>query len=287
MLRYLSDAFWARSGVPLLRIVPINVLAVAGIIAGGFFDHSIWFGGAGFEALYLLVLTSNPRFRQLVDETRGTQRPELRETAQDALLDSLGTPARQRAAVLQQKLVDIERLYRESQVEDYLHESNVDALRRMKALFIDLLVAERNIHLTVGRSNRRELEAQRDTLVRELSDTSLAPSLRDSKQSTLDAVQQRIVNLAQRDETLAQIDGDLARVEAQFALAVENATLRGKPAAISANLELVSQLVGHDWDPTRFSITAGTDLAPSLSSTSSSANSSAATTTSAARETER
>ncbi len=48
-------------------------------------------------------------------------------------------------------------------------------------------------------------------------------------------------NLQRREQSLAEIDSDLTRIEAEVALAVENATLRGQPQAVSSNIDLVSQ----------------------------------------------
>jgi hypothetical protein len=78
-------------------------------------------------------------------------------------------------------------------------------------------------------------------LQRELAGNVATPALRDSKKATLDILRARVDNVRRRAETLAEVDADLARVEAQIDLAMEEASLKDKPAAISANIELVSR----------------------------------------------
>jgi len=71
----------------------------------------------------------------------------------------------------------------------------------------------------------------------------ISRSLRESKEATLRILEQRLANLERREQTLAEIDSDLTRIEAQVDLALENAGMRGKSEAISANIDLVSQLL--------------------------------------------
>jgi hypothetical protein len=69
--------------------------------------------------------------------------------------------------------------------------------------------------------------------------------LRGSKEATLRLLRERLDNVQHRQTYLAEIDADLARIETQFDVALEEASLRGRPAAISANVELTSHLLGN------------------------------------------
>jgi len=66
------------------------------------------------------------------------------------------------------------------------------------------------------------------------------PALRDSKKATLDILRPRVDNVRRRAETLAEVDADLARVEARLDLAMEEASLKEKPAQSRRNIELVA-----------------------------------------------
>jgi hypothetical protein len=81
----------------------------------------------------------------------------------------------------------------------------------------------------------------------------MSDTLRDSKKATLAILNQRLRNLQRRNESLAEIDSDLTRIEQQIDLAVEDASLKGRPAAISANIDLVSHLLDDTYDPATMS----------------------------------
>jgi hypothetical protein len=61
-----------------------------------------------------------------------------------------------------------------------------------------------------------------------------------------------------REVSLAEIESDLTRVEAQVDLAIDSAGLRGKDAAVSADIHFVSQFL----DDTSFTAPTFTAFAP-------------------------
>ena len=72
--------------------------------------------------------------------------------------------------------------------------------------------------------------------------------MRDSKRATVDLLRGRVDNIEHRATSLAEIEADLARIETQFDLALEEATLRGRPAAISVSVELTSRMLNLEDD---------------------------------------
>ena len=241
MFRYLSAAFWARPRIWGLGRIPWNALAVAGAMLLGFPEHSIWLGGLGVETLYLFVIATNPGFQRWVDERDVAQVHGETEETRAQLVTSLGGASRQRFIRLEEKVGKIERLYRDSGSDSYLFDTNRDALKKLSWAFLKLLVAQRNLLVSSSQSNDAELRAQIDALQKELAGNVATPALRDSKKATLDILRARVENVRRRAETLAEVDADLARVEAQIDLALEEASLKDKPAAISANIDLVSR----------------------------------------------
>src|SRR5438067_1452922 len=111
--------------------IPINALAVIGAVILGFREHAVWLGGAGVEMLYLYAVATNSRFQRWVDERQIAQTSGETEDARKHLLSSLGGTARQRVIRIDEKIGKIERLYRESHNEDFLFDSNLDALRKL------------------------------------------------------------------------------------------------------------------------------------------------------------
>lgn len=237
MFRYLKEAFWARPRLAGLGEIPWNALAVAGTAIVGFAEPAVWLAGAGLEAAYLYALATNPRFQKWVD---ATHRPPQTLAEAPVVLD---TTARARLDALKAKHQHVEQLYRDSAEEDFLFDSNREALQRLVEIFQKLLVARRNLVEHGATANESELRKRIADAERELANGASSETLRESREATLAILRQRLRNLQRRDETLAEIESDLTRIEAQFDLAIEDATLKGRPAAISANIGLVSHLL--------------------------------------------
>jgi hypothetical protein len=249
MFRYLNQAFWARPQVWGLGRVPWNALLVAGAVLLGFGEHAVWLGGAALETAYLYALATNPRFQNWVDAVDVERIESEGDMSRQQIVSTLDGSQRQRVASLDERTRQIEKLYRESQHEDYLYDSNRDALRKLTALYVRLLVAQRNLRMLNVSSREAELRNQIKTIEGELAKGSMSETLRDSKRATLAILNQRLRNLGRREESLAEIDSDLTRIEQQVDLAAEDASLKGRPAAISANIDLVSHLLDDTYDP--------------------------------------
>ncbi len=138
-------------------------------------------------------------------------------------------------------MAKIEKLYRESPSDNFLFDTNREALKKLAWAFLKLLVAQKNLVVSSSQSNDTALRAQIDAIEKELAGGVATEAVRASKKATVTILRQRIDNVRRRAETLAEVDADLARVEAQIDLALEEATLKEKPAAISANIDLVSR----------------------------------------------
>jgi hypothetical protein len=241
MFRYLSAAFWARPRIWGLGRIPWNALAVAGAAILGFGEHAVWIGGLGIETLYLFVIGTNPGFQRWVDEQDVARVHGETEESRATLVASLGGTARQRLVRLEETIGRIEKLYLGSHADDFLFDTNRDALKKLAWAFLKLLVAQRNLVIASGQANDLDLRKQIDAIEKELKNGVATEALRDSKKATLQILRARVDNSRRRAETLAEVDADLARVEAQIDLAFEEASMKEKPAAISANIDLVSR----------------------------------------------
>jgi hypothetical protein len=241
-MRYLYHAFFARPDIPLLRL-PWNAIAVVAAGVAGWWDPAIWGVATAGELMYLFTLASNPGFQQWIDDRKVEELRGDTEESRRRLLSKVGGAARQRYKRLEDKRERLETLYRDYHEDDLFLDSNRDALQRLTWLFLNLLVAQRNLVIAPS-SDERDLQKQIATLERELA-AATTESLRSSKEATLRLLRERSDNIRHRAESLAEIDADLARIETQFDFALEEATLRGRPTAISANVELTSDLLGN------------------------------------------
>lgn len=249
-MRYLWHAFFARPDVPLLR-VPWNALACVAAAVGGFFDPGIWVGAGAVEFLYLITMASNPGFQQWIDDRRVKELHGDSDDSRHRLLSKVGGAARQRYKRLEEKRARLETLYRDHMSDDLFFDSNRDALQKLTWLFLNLLVGQRNL-IVAPSSDERDLQKQISALERELEAAHASEAVRGSKEATLRLLRERLDNVQHRATSLAEIDADLARIETQFDVALEEATLRGRPTAMSVNVELTSRLLANLEDETTY-----------------------------------
>ena len=240
-MRYLWHAFFARPDVPLLRL-PWNAMAVVGGLIAGWFEPSLWGATAAGELIYLLTLASNPGFQKSIDGQKLDALRQDTDVSRHKFLSKVGGAARQRYKRLEEKRERLDQLYRDHLTDDLFADSNRDALRKLTWLFLNLLVAQRNL-IVAPSSDERELQKQIASLEREMESASMTEPLRETKNATLQIVRDRLDNIQRRATSLAEVEADLARIETQFDFALEEATLRGRPAAISVNVDLTSRLL--------------------------------------------
>ena len=247
-MRYLRHAFFARPDIPLLRL-PWNALGVVAAAVAGFWDPAIWGVATAGELIYLFTLASNPGFQQSIETRRAGEQHGDTEEARKQLKSRIGGAARRRYEKLEEKRAKLEQLYRDHQSDDLFVEGNLDALRRLTWLFLNLLIAQRNL-IVAPESDEGDLHKQIAAAERELAAAPGSESLRASKEATVRLLRERLDNVQHRQTYLAEIEADLARIETQFDFALEEAALRGRPAAMSANVELTSHLLSNLDDPT-------------------------------------
>lgn len=248
-MRYLLAAFFARPGWPLFRVIPWNAFGVVAAGIAGWFDPSIWLTAGVGEFIYLFTLATNPAFQQSVDARSATAALDDSDTARKELLAKVGGSARQRYVKLEEKRAKLEGLT----TDDLLLESNKHALRRLTWLFLKLLVAQRDLRVAT-KSDPKELEREIEKLEGELLDAT--KTAQESKQATIALLRERLDNIRQKETSLAEIDADLGRIEAQLDVALEDATLRDAPVAISENVQLTSMMIAGDTsEPQRTTMT--------------------------------
>lgn len=238
-MRYLLAAFFARPGWPLFRVIPWNAFAVLAAGVAGWFDPAIWVTAGVGEFIYLFTLATNPAFQQSIDTTTAEPLLEDNDAARREMLAKVGGSARQRYVKLEEKRGKLESMTTDS----LLLESNRHALRHLTWLFLRLLIAQRDLRVAT-KADPKELEAQIAALEGELLDST--KTAQESKQATIALLRERLDNILQKETALAEIEADLARIEAQLDVALEDATLRDAPVAISQNVQLTSMMIASE-----------------------------------------
>lgn len=243
MWRYLKAAFLVGADVPALGRVPVNVLAAAAFLILGFGHPAFWLLGLAAEAAVVPALAFNKRFQNYVEATERQMSSGDSQVKRTALVQTLPAEDRKRIESLDRKCAKVLDVFRNAQAEDFLVETNSDALDNLKWVYTKLLIARFHL-LTAGTNDTAEsLERKIVSLEKDLMDSQETPALRQSKTATLDILKRRLANIERREQSLEEVESDLTRVESQVDLILDNAAMQGKPQTISTDLQLASDLV--------------------------------------------
>jgi hypothetical protein len=241
--RYLKSAFLVSVDVPSLGRVPVNVLAVTAFGILGFAQPAFWLLGLAVEATLVPTLAFNPRFQKVVE----AQALEVSEGSADekrqALIRLLESAAQQRLWGLVKKCSQVLDVYRSQQAEEYIIDSNEQALKNLEWVYLKLLVARHHL-LSPSSETEESLGQKIKELETDLKGEEDSESLRQSKTATLNILKKRLATMHKKQQTLEEIESDLTRIDNQVDLILENATVQGKPQTISTDIELASDLLG-------------------------------------------
>jgi hypothetical protein len=241
--RYLKAAFLVGVEVPALGRVPLNALGAVGFLILGFGHPGFWFLGLAAEAAIVPALAFNKRFQKVVDAEDRQLSSGDSQSKRYSLVKLLPSDYQSRLAVLEVRCDKVLEVYRNAQAEEFLIDTNRDALENLKWVYLKLLIARYHL-LTAGTEDTPEsLEKKIASLQGELQSPRESPALRQSKAATLDILNRRLANIQRRGQSLEEVESDLTRVESQVDLILDNAAMQGKPQTISTDIELASDLV--------------------------------------------
>ena len=243
MWRYLKAAFFVGVEVPALGRVPVNALAAAGFLILGFGHPGFWFLGLAAEAAVVPALAFNKRFQKVVDAEEKQLSTGDSQSKRSSLVKLLPGEYQSRLTGLERRCDKVLEVYRNAQAEEFLIDTNREALENLKWVYLKLLIARYHL-LTAGTEDTPEsLEKRIKSLEGELQNGSESPALRQSRAATLDILKRRLANIQRREQSLEEVESDLTRVESQVDLILDNAAMQGKPQTISTDIELASDLV--------------------------------------------
>jgi hypothetical protein len=242
--RYLKSAFLVSVDIPGLGRIPVNALGAAAFAILGLAQPAFWFLGLAIEAAVLPALAFNPRFQKIV-EAQSLQLTQG-DAAQKrlALVKVLEPSARQKLSALIDKCNQILEVYRSQQAEEYVLDSNNQALQSLQWVCLKLLVARHHLQNPVNSDTEQSLNKKIEEINADLRGGEETETLRQSKTATLAILKKRLANIVRKGQTLEEIESDLTRIDNQIDLILENATMQGKPQTISADIELASDLLG-------------------------------------------
>jgi len=241
---YLKKAFLVTVEVPSLGQLPVNALLAGGFCILGFAQPAFWLVGLAIEAVIVPSLAFNPRFQKYVQAQQLQTAQDDDEQRRQELIRLLDPKSFDRRAELSAKCQRVLDVFRNQGAEDYIIDTNRDALNSLKWTYLKLLVARHHLLSPPDNETETTLERKIADLDRQIADTSAPDALRQSQAATQSILKKRLANVRRREQTLAEIDSDLMRIEAQVDLILENATMQTKPHTISTDIELASDLLG-------------------------------------------
>ena len=229
--------------VPALGRLPLNALAAAGFLILGFGHPGFWLLGLAAEGAIVPALAFNKRFQNIVDAEGRQLYSGDSQAKRNSLIQLLPSNDKRRLFDLERKCNKAVEVYRNAQAEEFVIDTNRDALENLKWVYLKLLIARYHL-MTAGTEDTPEALAKKiETLQSELGNSRDTPALRQSKAATLDILKRRLANVQRREQSLEEVESDLTRVESQVDLVLDNAAMQGKPQTISTDIELSSDLV--------------------------------------------
>ncbi len=243
MWKYLKAAFWLQERVPLVGPLPVNVLALAAFGALGFGLPVFWWIGGALEAAFLFLLSTNSRFRKLVNARELPMREPIQATLA-GLLSKLNEEDKRRQSELDQKISSIAELYEDSSTGYDLAPEQLHHLNHLSWLHLKLLLAKQQIQRSHAEAPMEELSNQITALEQELASMSPSPA-RESRAATLEIMHSRLLTARERSQRLQESQADIERIQQQVALVLEKATLHANPNSVSFTLKVSTQALDY------------------------------------------
>lgn len=212
---YVGAALRARPfGMP----IPPHLFGLAAFgLLGWFLNPGFWLIGAGVELAYAWAVSSNPRFRAIVD-ARAAQAdaPEQWERQRADALARLDGADRRRQEELEDQCAEV----LEGLTGRAAAELQAEGLSQLAWLHLRLLVARAALKRVVEASRRDapDLQLQADRLEARLRAEGLDPALRRSLADQGEVIRARQAALAQAAPRLERADAELSRIAHQIAL---------------------------------------------------------------------
>lgn len=229
--------------VPALGRIPVNALAASAFAILGFGHPGFWLLGLAAEAVIVPSLAFNKRFQNVVDAEQRQVSSGDSQAKRSSLVQLLPADYKRKLSDLERKCDKVLEVYRNAQADEFIIDTNREALDNLKWVYLKLLIARYHL-LTAGTEDTPEVLSKKiDSLQAELSNSQDTAALRQSKAATLDILKRRLANVQKREQSVEEVESDLTRVESQVDLILDNAAMQGKPQTISTDIELASDLV--------------------------------------------
>jgi hypothetical protein len=230
---YLREAFNAK---PWGMFVPPNWVALGAFGMLGVLNPGFWLIGAGLELAYLFSLTSNVRFRNVVDARLAGDVEENSKASVNTRVQALIPPDADRYRALEKRCQAVLAQQKAAGAVPEL-ELQSEGLGRLAWIFLGLLTARqqlRNIMSDSGNDFSQKIHRLETQLQAEKDE-----ALRQSLSGQLDILRQRADTQKEGRTKIAFLESELDRIEQQVELIREQALLASDPGALSRRIDEV------------------------------------------------
>lgn len=241
-MHYLREAFSAK---PIGMFVAPNwigltVMTILGIAV----DPGFFVLGAGLECGYLYWLTSNRRFRNLVEakelhavQQEGVQRRQLR-------LADLAPVDQSRCAKLEGRCRGVLEQQRSQGIAASDLRGQGEGFARLNWIYLNLLLTRQNIRRVMGSSldigGEDSLKQRIARLDGQVQESAANDDLKKSLAGQIEILQQRMEKQKEARDKLAFIEAELTRIEEQVELIREQAAISTDPRTVSDRIDQVA-----------------------------------------------
>jgi hypothetical protein len=243
-LEYVAGAFNAR---PFGMVVPPNWVGLAAMGLLGLANPGFWVLGAGLELGYLLLLSTNDRFRRLVAARAESGTRGAWDSRIAGALAELGDKDRRRYEAIVERcrsIIDLQVNGAESPPAGL--QAQQEGLGRLSWMYLRLLVARNTIDQVLGSTGQASAELSRSlaALERRVKTDQLTDELRRSLEGQAEILRQRIERRGEADRQAAYIDAEIERIEHQVELIREQAALSTDPELLSRRIDEIAASLG-------------------------------------------
>jgi len=239
---YVGAAFNAR---PFGMFVAPNWVGLAAFGALGVLNPGFWVLGAGLELGYLAVLSTNNRFRRVVEATPAIESAGEWQKKITSLLGRLDNRARSRYDALAARCHAIlDQQSHGGEIPEGL-EAQREGLSRLLWMYLRLIVAREAVErLLVEADAGPSLDRRVTDLEAQIGRKGVSDDLRRSLTSQLDILRQRQTQQSEAEQKLEFLDAELVRIQEQVELIREQAALSTDPELLSQRIDQIAATLG-------------------------------------------
>jgi len=233
---YLKEAFKRQE----------NVIALGGIAAAGvLFNPGFFLLGGAVELVYLWMLSTNPRFKRVVDSEANKSRLFFDQDERVRLLATLPESERERFLAL----TDIrQRVYDSWQSRDSVTQSllqpSVDKLDYLLDTFLRAQLTLQRMREHMAESDRASIEKQAKMIEAELAARELPDKLHEVKSKNLEILKQRVARLKKLQEDIDIVRTQIDTLENAIRFINDQSVSLTDPQQITDQIDRVAAEVG-------------------------------------------